>query len=351
MSAVAVRAQPTMLEELPRELRTLVLRLASAVGSDAIKNQAYLATQLGRDAARPYLSWKENEDNAAAATLDSYERILSVLCLWAEERGITLDKLTVDHLREVRDLFTRGQRSKVTAVFRDCFRWLYEETRTRDNIAGRLRFPKRDKPAITDLYTDTEKSAIVTAQADIMDRVGVLLLLRAGLRKSELAGMQVRDVNLVEKYILVRRGKGAKARRVPIKGQLVRALDELMLTDVPGLNRPRQHDEYLLCPTLGGRSTTRVPTKPYTKRASHEWWYRCLTRAGLVDQGVTHGRRMHAARHTYATDLGRATEWNMVAVQKNLGHSSIGITVDTYTQFAYEDQAHAVAQLSEIDED
>jgi integrase len=83
---------------------------------------------------------------------------------------------------------------------------------------------------------------------DIMDRVGVLLLLRAGLRQAELRGLRVRDVNLVEKYVLVVRGKGGKPRRVPIKGELVRSLEELMLTDVEGLNRPRRVTEYLLCP-------------------------------------------------------------------------------------------------------
>jgi integrase len=44
---------------------------------------------------------------------------------------------------------------------------------------------------------------------------------------------------------------------------------------------------------------------------------------------------MHTTRHTYATDLGRATGWNMVAVQKNLGHANVNLTIDTYTQFAY----------------
>jgi hypothetical protein len=40
-------AAPTLVDELPRELRALVLRLATSVGSDATKNKAYLATQLG----------------------------------------------------------------------------------------------------------------------------------------------------------------------------------------------------------------------------------------------------------------------------------------------------------------
>jgi len=314
--------QAVALADLPLDLQALVRAHALALVSDPTRDMRYLSTQLGPRVA-DYLSWKENEDGAAPTTLDSYERILADLCVKIDKPA---EKVTIDDLRQVRDTITLGQRHKVTAVFKDAFRWLYEENLIPDNPAGRMRYPKRVKPAITDLYDDDEKHEIVTAQDDIMDRCGVLLLLRAGVRQGELRGLTVRDVNLVERYILVRRGKGSKSRRIPVKGELVRALEELMLTDVPGLHRSRLLDEYLLCPTRGGRSTVRVPSRPMSKRGAHEWWYRCLARAGIVDEGVTRGRRMHAARHTYATDLGRATGWNMVAVQKNLGHSSIAIT-------------------------
>jgi integrase len=333
-----------LLEALPDDLQRLVRAHALALVSDPTKDKRYLGSQLGPRVA-DYLSWKQNEDGAAPPTLDAYERLLAALCVAIDKPA---GKVTIDDLRQVRDSFVPGRRHAFTAAVRDCFRWLYEEELIPENPAGRLRYPKRPAAAITDLYDDEDKAAIVTAQTDIMDRCGVLLLLRAGIRKGELRGMTVRDVNLVEKYILVRRGKGAKARRIPIKGELVRALEEIMLTDVPGLNRPRLHDEYILCPTRGGRSTDRVPSKPMSKRGAHEWWYRCLHAAGVVDEGIQRGRRMHAARHTYATDLGKATGWNMVAVQKNLGHSSIKVTVDTYTQFAFEDQAEAVALLPEI---
>lgn len=332
------------LELLPPDVRALVREHAAALVSDPVKDKRYLGTQLG-SAVAGYLSWKENEDGAAAATLDTYERILARLCVTVDK---PLDRLTVNDLRAVRDDFTRSQRRKVTAVFRDCFRWLYEEEHTAENVAGRLRYPKRELTVVPDVFDDDEKFAIVTAQDDIMDRVGVLLLLRAGLRQGELRGVQVRDVNLVEKYVIVRRGKGGKGRVVPIKGELVRALNE-MLSPIAELRRGP--DDYLLCPTRGGRSTQRVPAKPMGKRGAHEWWYRCLQRAEIVPAGVTRGRRMHGARHTYATDLIRATKGNMVAAKENLGHSSIDVTVDLYTHFAFEDKAEAVAQLPEIGEE
>lgn len=323
----------------------------SRIVSDPTRDKAYQTqTQLG-PAVADYLSWKKNEDGAAPETLRGYEYDLARLALAVPNVGV--DELTIEHLRRVRDLYPEGSRHKVTAVFRDFGRWLYEEERTDSNVAGRLRYPRKQKPALTDLFTDDEKAAIVAAQETIRDRACVLLLLRAGVRKAELRHLRVRDIDLVEKLILVRRGKGGKSRRIPIRGSLVRALDEFLLTDIPGLDRQPEPDDHLLYPARrANQHATGVvpnPKKPMAQSTAHRWWYRCLGRAGIVERGVTAGRRMHTTRHTYATDLGRATGWNMVAVQKNLGHSKIGTTVDLYTQFAFEDQELAVEMLPEIE--
>lgn len=126
-----------------------------------------------------------------------------------------------------------------------------------------------------------------------------------------------------------------------------------MLTPIPGLDREPEADDYLLYPARSanqyGAGEAPNPRKPMAQSTCHRWWYGCLQRAGVVAHGQTSGRRMHTTRHTYATDLGRAANWNMVAVQKNLGHSNIGLTIDTYTQFAFEDQAVAVESLPEIE--
>jgi site-specific recombinase XerD len=245
-----------------------VRRHATALVSDPTRDHAYRATQLGAFVAG-YLSWMENDQGAKETTLDSYERVLARVCVALDEPAA---EVTTIELRGIRDSFTLGQRRKATAVIRSYFRWLYDEQMIERNPADRLRAPRRQQRLVEteDLYSDEEKAAIVTAQTDIMDRVGVLLLLRAGLRQAELRGLRVQDINLVEKYVIVRRGKGGVQRRVPIKGELIRALEELFLTDVPGLSRPRQSDEFLLCPKKGGgRSRVRDPQRPMGKRGAH----------------------------------------------------------------------------------
>lgn len=292
-----------------------------------------------------YLSWKRDEKKASVETIREYRAALARLVALCDKPA---RDVVVADLRAARGTFVEGRHHTVTAAFRDCFKWLYEEEFIDVNPAGRLRYPPRRQKPITDLFSDEEKLAIVTAQTDVMDRVGVLLFFRAGLRKAELRHLRVQDVNLIEKYILVRRGKGGKFRTVPVRGEVIRALEELFLTDVTGLGRPRLPDEYLMAPWSNRHRVRRCPDRPMSDRGAHNWWYECLVRAGLVVEGTTSGRRMHASRHTYATDLGRATNWNMLAVQKNLGHADISLTTGTYTQFALEDQAAAVEQLPEI---
>ncbi len=334
--------------------RRFTLEEWSRIVTAPTRDMAYLSTQLG-PAIADYLSWKRNEDGAAERTIDSYERVLAQLALVSLAGP---DDLDIHHLRAVRDMRPEKSRYMVTAIYKDFCKWLYEEARTTTNVAGRLRYPRKAKAAITDLFTDEEKAAIVAAQTTARDRACVLLLLRSGIRKGELRHLQVRDVDLDPEegsgVILVRRGKGSKARRVPVKGQLVKALDNFIRwTLIPGLDRLPELDDYILYPERAANqhATGKKPNpkKPMAESTAHRWWYRCLTRAGVVEDGIQSGRKMHGTRHTYATDLGRATGWNMLAVQKNLGHSKIGTTVDIYTQFSFEDQEDAVELLPEIE--
>ena len=314
----------------------------------SVKDKGYLSTQLGPSVA-DYLSWKKNEDGRSDQTISSYERDLAALCHLRPTVGP--DDITIDDLRAVRDTFSDGQKHRVTAAFRDCFRWLYEEGRTSSNPAGRLRYQRRKPAALTDLFTDEEKGRILAAQTTIRDRACVLLLMRAGVRKGELRQMRARDVNLLERYVLVSRGKGGKFRRVPIRGVILDQLNLLLLENVPGLDRPLKPEEFLLYPEDPGnerRVKRAYPDRMMAQSTAHRWWYRCLQKAGVVDPKVNRGRRMHTTRHTYATDLGRASGWNFLAVQKNLGHSRISTTLDIYTQFAFEDQELAVELLPDI---
>ena len=159
------RPGPDIQEASPGCTTTLTpLAAAAQLLLDAMRDKTWKAdTPLGA-AVSDYLAWKQNEDGAKGVTIDTYERVLAQLVIFS---GAGLDDLTIDHLRVVRDLRPPKSRYLVTAVYKDFCRWLYEEGLTETNVAGRLRYPKREKPPLTGLFADEEKAAIVAAAETI----------------------------------------------------------------------------------------------------------------------------------------------------------------------------------------
>jgi site-specific recombinase XerC len=73
----------------------------------------------------------------------------------------------------------------------------------------------------------------------------------------------------------------------------------------------------------------RKPEIPMGEHGLHDWWYRCLARAGIVQPGVVHGQRMHKARHSAGQRVLDKTG-NLKATQALLCHANIGTTGDNY---------------------
>jgi integrase len=88
----------------------------------------------------------------------------------------------------------------------------------------------------------------------------------------------------------------------------------------------------------------RFAEKPMGDHGLHSWWYRCLERAGIVEEGTSSGGRMHKARHTAGQRVLDGSG-NLKAVQKLLGHSSIQTTADTYTDWDIEQLAKTLAEV------
>ena len=88
--------------------------------------------------------------------------------------------------------------------------------------------------------------------------------------------------------------------------------------------------------------------QPIGVHGMHDWWYRCLQRAGIVAEGVTSGERMHKARHTAGQRLLDATG-NLKAVQKLLGHESIQTTGDIYTDWDIQQLADSLLDAVQDD--
>ena len=76
-----------------------------------------------------------------------------------------------------------------------------------------------------------------------------------------------------------------------------------------------------------------------TTRAMQKVFKRCAKRAQLNS-----GYSIHAARHTYACFLLKASDWNLRLVQKQLGHARIS-TTQVYADVMMPDVKKALDRL------
>jgi integrase/recombinase XerD len=106
-----------------------------------------------------------------------------------------------------------------------------EGEQDRDGLVN-LRLPKADNPVVPTL-SDSELTGLLKAcrgndLASRRDDALVRLMASVGLRAGEVIGLRVADVDLAEKTVTVRRGKGGKGRTVGIGPVVARSLDRYL---------------------------------------------------------------------------------------------------------------------------
>ncbi|WP_062522908.1 tyrosine-type recombinase/integrase [Demequina silvatica] len=151
----------------------------------------------------------------------------------------------------------------------------------------------------------------------LRDWAAVELLYATGMRVGELAGVDLRDVDLDERLVRVV-GKGDKERVVPFGIPAQRAVIEWLERGRPTLVAPQTDAALLL-----GRRGQRVDQRQ-VREAVHE-----LCRLAGVDEVAP-----HALRHTAATHLLTGGS-DLRSVQEVLGHASLA-TTQRYTHVSAE---------------
>jgi integrase len=196
---------------------------------------------------------------------------------------------------------------------------------------------------VKQLRTVAEARAIVDLKAGRVNGViGWMLTdiaLSTGLRVSEIAAVNVEDVDLKRGCMAVTRLK----RRKPVRETLAvgRELAD-HLKDYLTWRACRIADmasEYRI-----DLSATKGPLfvgcrGPLTAQGLQRIWKRAIGRASLPKE-----LSIHSARHTIAVHLLRKTG-NLRQVQKQLGHSSPATTANMYADVTFEDMQQGVTSL------
>ncbi|MCU1364192.1 MAG: Tyrosine recombinase XerC [Acidimicrobiaceae bacterium] len=256
----------------------------------------------------------------AVATQRAYRSDAEAFVEWASERGTeTPSSITQKDLREYLVFMTRrgDERSSILrrrASLRSYFSWLVERGHIDANPAARLLAPRA---------TQHLPKIVVREQLDnlldedwgedewaVLDRAVCEVLYGAGLRVSELCGLDLSSVDFTQGLLRVL-GKGRKERVVPLHRRGLEAL-RLWIEDArDDVIRPESPREAL-----------------FLNHRAHRLGPRDVRR--ILDHRIAHGHvHPHALRHTYATHLVEGGA-DLRVVQELLGHESL-TTTQIYT--------------------
>ena len=285
-----------------------------------------------------FLVHLQKERDVAPNTVKAYARDLDDFCAFlgphfgAEEWDwAAVDRLT---MRSFLAYLTRrglGKRSmaRTLSAVRTFYAWMHRNDLVENNPARAVGTPKLDQhlPGHLDraqvemLFQAAATRALEGKYVDVRNLAILELFYSAGLRLSELRGINRPDLDLLAGVVKVR-GKGRKERIVPVGQHAQRALR----------NYERVRDE--LCKRIGLMADrTAVFLSQRGKRLSPKGIQTAVTGwLSQVDEGA--GLSTHSLRHTFATHLLDAGA-DLRAVQELLGHASIS-TTQIYTHTSVE---------------
>ena len=147
------------------------------------------------------------------------------------------------------------------------------------------------------------------------------LALQTGLRVSEIAALQVKDVDLKRGCLSVVRLKKKKKKQTTETLAISKELTAHLKDYIAGCRSGALF--------VGGRG-------PLTGQGLQQVWKAAVKQAGLPKE-----LSIHSARHTLAVHLLRKTN-NLRQVQKQLGHSSPATTENMYCGVSVEDMQNGL---------
>jgi integrase/recombinase XerD len=264
-----------------------------------------------------FLDYLAVERGLARNTLDAYGRDLGRYARYLDAQGITdatqAEEITVTGFVALlaASEYAEGRRyrpssvARALAAVRMFHLFLLREGDASANPSEGVVRPKVPRTLPRPLSVDEVESILAApGEADapgLRDRAILETLYGAGLRISELVGLDVDEVDLDEGSVRVM-GKGSKERLVPLGRFAVAALESYLTRARPMLAGPRSGAALFL-----NQRATRV-LKTAASRA-----------------GVTKRVTPHTLRHSFATHLLEGGA-DVRVVQELLGHASLATT-------------------------
>ncbi len=281
--------------------------------------------------AERYLEWLA-ERHYSPETIDARKRYLRSFLEWCDERGITgpdqLSRQTLElyqrHLaNKLKDdgahLAVQTQRGYLAGVAGFC-RWLARNRLVLYNPAAELVLPRQSNRIPRNVLTIEEAERVlnvpdVETDIGIRDRAMLETFYSTGIRRAELAGLEIGDLDPDRGVVLIREGKGRKDRVVPI-GERALAWITKYVNEVRPL--------YVVPPDEGDLFLTRFG-KAFVPNGVSEMVSAAVKKSGVGKRGSA-----HLFRHTMATLMLEGGA-DIRFIQQMLGHECLS-TTQIYTR-------------------
>jgi integrase/recombinase XerD len=288
-----------------------------------------------------FLEWQRIK-NYSERTIGNRELYLGYFIQWAEERGITrpaeVTKPILEryqrylyHYRKQRDgkpLSFRSQYSRLVPV-RAFFKWLTKYNHILYNPASELELPRLEKRLPKHVLTTAEAEQVLMQTnignpLGIRDRAILEVLYSTGMRRMEIIGLNLYDLDVERGTLMIRQGKGKKDRMVPIGERAIAWCEKYIYEVRPGY--VVEPDEGYLFLTADGEAFTAGRLTQLVRNY--------INAADIGKKGAC-----HLFRHTMAT-LMLENGADIRFIQQMLGHADLS-TTQIYTQVS-------IRQLKEI---
>ena len=275
-----------------------------------------------------FLDYLRYERNASPQTVQTYEESLRAFdsYLTFRDNGLSIDSVDTDLIRDwMESLMDKGNSAstinKNLSALRSFYRFALKRELVKKDPAHAVTGPKKSKP-LPQFLREGEMDHLLdglewdSSFNNVRARTILLLFYEAGLRRSELIGLDDKDIDFEAAQLKVT-GKRNKQRIVPFGAELAETLKDY---------KAKRQEEF-------GETSGALFLSDKGERISGAQVYQ-IVRKYLSMVTSLKKRSPHVLRHTFATAMlnnGAGLE----TIKSLLGHESVS-TTEIYTHTTFE---------------
>lgn len=317
---------------------------------NALNNQNYVepSTLAYKDFLSDWFASKKN--SIGVQTASSYEQYLNNRII-PSLGNVKINRLKpIDIQKYVNALKEEGLAGatikKIFDIIRSSLEYGVDFNLIQVNVAQKVKLPKIESTEMT-VWDGQQTNAFLQIAQEDPSYIAFYLAVSTGMRQGELLGLRWKDIDFEKGCLYVRQtlshdGKtfltGAKTkaslRTIGLSNKAIEKLKkhksymDKMKRDCPSY----QDNDLVVCTQIG------TPINPSNLRRSFN---------RLIEKAAVPKIRFHDLRHTHATLL-LSEGINVKVISERLGHSSIKITLDTYSHVLPIMQEEAAKTLDAI---